>query len=66
MRGSGNRALGDGENTVRLVVPGKSKAIVRVPSKPTPNEAEVNDGSIPEAERRDNVVPVTAAPPAEH
>jgi len=55
-----------GENTVRLVVPGKSTAMIRVPFEAAPNEAEVNDGSIPEAERRDNVVPVTVAPPAEH
>ena len=56
----------NGENTVRLVVPGKSKAMIRVPFEAVPNEAEVNDGSIPEAERRDNVVPVTATPPVEH
>jgi len=55
-----------GENSVRLVVPGKSKATVRVSFEAAPNEAEVNDGSIPEAERRDNVIPVTAAPPVEH
>jgi hypothetical protein len=55
-----------GESTVRLVVPGKSTAMIRVPFEATPNEAEVNDGSIPEAERRNNVVPVTAAPPVEH
>ena len=55
-----------GENMVRLVVPGKSKSTVRVPFDAAPNEAEVNDGSIPEAERRDNVIPVTSAPQAEH
>jgi hypothetical protein len=51
-----------GENLVRVVVPGKSKTTVRVPFEAAPNQAEVNDGSIPEAERGDNVVPVTAAP----
>jgi aminopeptidase N len=56
----------NGEKTVRLVVPGKSKAMVRVPFEAAPDKAEVNDGSIPEAERRDNVVPVTAMPPVEH
>jgi len=56
----------DGENSVRLVVPAKGKATVRVPFDSSPIEAEVNDGSIPEAERRDNVVPVTSAPAPEH
>jgi hypothetical protein len=51
-----------GENMVRLVVPGKSKSTVRVPFDATPNEAEVNDGSVPEAERRDNVIPVRSMP----
>ncbi len=55
-----------GENTVRVVVPGKSKATVRVPFEAAPSEAEVNDGSVPEAERRDNVIPVTTAPAAVH
>jgi hypothetical protein len=55
-----------GENQVRVVVPAKGKAIVRVPFETAPTEAEVNDGSIPEAERRDNVVPVTTTPAAEH
>lgn len=54
-----------GENLVRVVVPGKSKATVRVPFEAAPNQAEVNDGSVPEAERGDNVVPVTAAPPVQ-
>ncbi len=53
----------NGENTVRVVVPAKSKAIVRVPFEAAPSEAEVNDGSVPEAERRDNVIPVTTSPP---
>ena len=55
-----------GENLVRLVVPAKSKATVRVPFETAPSEAEVNDGSVPEAERRDNVIPVTTAPAAVH
>jgi hypothetical protein len=56
----------NGENTVRVVVPAKGKAIVRVPFESVPTEAEVNDGSVPEAERRDNVIPVTTSPPATH
>jgi aminopeptidase N len=55
-----------GENTARVVVPGKAKATVRVSLEADPTEAHVNDGSIPEAERGDNVIPVTVAPPVEH
>jgi hypothetical protein len=55
-----------GENNVRVVVPAKGKATVRVPFEAAPSEAEVNDGSIPEAERRDNVIQVTTSPAAEH
>ena len=51
-----------GESWLRLVVPGKSKETVRVPFEGAPQQAEVNDGSVPEAERRDNVIPVTATP----
>lgn len=54
----------NGENTVRVVVPAKGKTIVRVPFESVPREAEVNDGSVPEAEHRDNVIQVTTAPPA--
>jgi hypothetical protein len=53
-------------NSVRVVVPAKSKATIRVPFESVPNEAEVNDGSIPEAEIRDNTIPVTVTPPVEH
>jgi aminopeptidase N len=52
---------GHGEANVRVVVPAKGKAVVRVPFESAPTEAEVNDGSVPEAERRDNVVPVTSS-----
>lgn len=50
-----------GEANVRVVVPARGKAVVRVPFESAPTEAEVNDGSVPEAERRDNVVPVTSS-----
>jgi hypothetical protein len=55
-----------GENRARLVVPAKSKATVRIPFEATPSTAEVNDGSVPEAERRDNVIPVSSTPPTAH
>jgi hypothetical protein len=54
-----------GENNVRVEVPAKGKAVVRVQFQAAPTEAEVNDGSVPEAEHRDNVVPVTSSPTAE-
>jgi aminopeptidase N len=56
----------NGENAVRVVVPAKGKTIVRVPFESTPTQAEVNDGSIPEAELRDNLIPVTTAPAIQH
>jgi len=55
-----------GENTARVVVPGKGKATVRVSLEAAPSQAEVNDGSVPESERRDNVIPVTVTPSVEH
>ncbi len=54
-----------GANSVRVVVAGKGKATVRVPFEGSPSTAEVNDGSVPEAERRDNVIAVTATPSPE-
>jgi hypothetical protein len=56
----------NGEATVRVIVPAKGRATVRVPFEAAPTEAEVNNGSVPEAERRDNIVPVTTAPLPEH
>jgi hypothetical protein len=56
----------NGENAVRVVVPAKGKTIVRVQFESTPTQAEVNDGSVPEAELRDNVIPVTTAPAIQH
>ena len=55
-----------GENTARVVVPGKGKATVRVSLEGAPSEAEVNDGSVPESEERDRVIPVTVTSPVEH
>jgi len=54
---------GQGENSARVFVPAKGKAIVRVPLDSVPNEVQVNDGSVPEAERRDNVISVTTSYP---
>ena len=51
-----------GETNVRVVVPAHGKTVVRLPFEKTPTEAEVNDGSVPESEPRDNVVPVSTAP----
>jgi hypothetical protein len=47
-----------------LLVPAKSKATVRVALDATPTEAEVNDGSVPESDRRGHVFPVTPPPSA--
>ncbi len=55
-----------GANTVRVVVRGKGKATVRVPFEAAPTEAEVNDGSVPEAERLDHAIAVTATGSDEH
>jgi len=51
-----------GERNVRVEVPAKGKAVVRVPFESVPTEAEVNDGSVPESEHRDNITPVTSSP----
>jgi hypothetical protein len=51
-----------GENAARLAVPARGKATVRIPYQETPSEVEVNDGSVPEAEPRENVAPITAVP----
>ncbi len=48
-----------------LQVPAKSKATVRVSLTGFPTEAEVNDGSVPEAARRDHVLAI-APPPPDH
>jgi hypothetical protein len=37
-----------GESTERLIVPGKSKASIRIAAPMLPQEATVNDGSVPE------------------
>jgi hypothetical protein len=52
----------NGESMARVVVPGKGKATVRVSLEGAASDAEVNDGSVPEAESRENVIRVTATP----
>jgi hypothetical protein len=51
-----------GESTVRVVVPGKGKATVRLSLESAPAEVTVNDGSIPEAGPSEHVFPVTSTP----
>lgn len=54
------------EKTLRLVVPAKGKAIVRIPLDDVPTQAVVNDGSVPESELHDNAVTVTPPSSTEH
>ena len=56
----------NGEKTARVVVPGKGKATVRVALEGAPSEAEVNDGSVPEAEAREHLFPITSTLSPEH
>ena len=51
------------EGRERLLVPAKSKATVRISLTGAPTEAEVNDGSVPEAGHRDHVVAIAPPPP---
>ena len=46
------------EARASLLVPGKGKAIMRVPLAATPTEVEVNDGSVPESSRERHVMQV--------
>jgi len=46
--------MAQGEITERLVVPGKSKASVRIRAPMLPREATTNDGSVPEANSGNN------------
>ncbi|MFL6582672.1 MAG: hypothetical protein ACJ8G2_18180, partial [Burkholderiales bacterium] len=42
----------------RLWVPARQKATVRIPLRSRPAEAQVNDGSVPETDMKNNLVPV--------
>lgn len=46
--------MAEGTASERLIVPGKSKASVRIPAPMMPQEATVNDGSVPEANPGNN------------
>ena len=47
-----------GERTKRMLAKGKSKAVDRVEVPTTPNEAVVNDGSVPESNMNNNAMAV--------
>jgi hypothetical protein len=53
-----------GEVTQRLVVRGQSKAVIRIETTKPPEEVVVNDGSVPETDRTNNVFKIEAADPA--
>ena len=52
--------MANGESTERLIVPGKSKASVRVLAAAVPQEVTVNDGSVPESETTTHVYKIEA------
>jgi hypothetical protein len=52
--------MASGESTERLIVPGKSKASVRVLAAAVPREVTVNDGSVPESETTTHVYKIEA------
>ncbi len=45
----------NGEATQKLVVPGKSKAAVRIRAATMPQQVTVNDGSVPESDMSNNI-----------
>jgi len=50
----------EGQVTKRLVVRGKSKAIIRIEAISAPQEIVVNDGSVPESDMSNNVYKIEA------
>ncbi len=52
----------NGEATQKLVVPGKSKAAVRIPAATMPKQVTVNDGSVPESDLSNNIYKVESTP----
>jgi hypothetical protein len=54
--------MAQGESTERLIIPGKSKASVRIAVPMLPQEATVNDGSVPEMNPNNNRFRIEAAP----
>jgi hypothetical protein len=53
-----------GEATERLIIPGKSKASVRIVAPAAPQEVNVNDGSVPESGTPSHVYKIEAEPNA--
>jgi hypothetical protein len=54
--------VGDKEASARLMVPGKSKASVRIQTTAMPQDVTVNDGSVPESDVSNNVFWLESAP----
>jgi proteasome assembly chaperone (PAC2) family protein len=52
----------NGEATQKVVVPGKSKAAVRIPAATMPQQVTVNDGSVPESDMSNNIYKVESTP----
>jgi Peptidase family M1 domain len=52
---------GDGEEIKRLVVRGRSDAVIRVETTKLPEEIVVNDGSVPESDMTNNTLKVEAS-----
>jgi hypothetical protein len=49
-----------GQVTKRLLVRGKSQAIIRIEASSAPREIVVNDGSVPESDLSNNVYKIEA------
>ncbi len=54
--------MAQGESTERLIVPGKSKASIRIAAPMLPQEATVNDGSVPEMNPNNNRYRIETVP----
>ncbi len=52
--------MAEGQTTKRLLVRGKSKAIIRIEANSAPREIVVNDGSVPESDLSNNVYKIEA------
>lgn len=52
--------MAEGQTTRRLLVRGKSKAIIRIEANSAPREVVVNDGSVPESDLSNNVYKIEA------
>jgi hypothetical protein len=52
----------NGEASQRLMVPGRSKASVRIQAATMPQEVTVNDGSVPESDMSNNKLKLEPVP----